>query len=230
MGKLRQTALILGEGPTEFFYFKSLCDVFKRLTIKPDYPKHTNIKELDLKIADGIAMGYSHIFCIIDMDTKNEDIREGEPLPCVPFLVSGIVKGYCESKGDGKEHVSCFGYLKGDIVVGISNLSVNVKSLLTIESISSCTMLCVPIPELLKLIEQSPEMMRLYNRALSLAYKKLIEHEDIVANHRAKERYQYFVDTYRDLVDVVSKKDIASYLHLSPESLSRVLKSYKEEK
>lgn len=33
MGKLRQTALILGEGPTEFFYFKSLCDVFKRLTI-----------------------------------------------------------------------------------------------------------------------------------------------------------------------------------------------------
>lgn len=51
MGKLRQTALILGEGPTEFFYFKSLCDVFKRLTIKPDYPKHTNIKELEAKIA-----------------------------------------------------------------------------------------------------------------------------------------------------------------------------------
>ena len=50
MGKLRQTALILGEGPTEFFYFTSLCDVFKRLTIKPDYPKHTNIKELSLKL------------------------------------------------------------------------------------------------------------------------------------------------------------------------------------
>lgn len=73
MGKLRQTALILGEGPTEFFYFKSLCDVFKRLTIKPDYPKHTNIKELDAKIAEGVAMGYSHIFCIIDMDTKDKD-------------------------------------------------------------------------------------------------------------------------------------------------------------
>ena len=73
MGKLRQTALILGEGPTEFFYFKSLCDVFKRLTIKPDYPKHTNIKELDAKIAEGIAMGYNHIFCIIDVDTKDKE-------------------------------------------------------------------------------------------------------------------------------------------------------------
>lgn len=73
MGKLRQTALILGEGPTEFFYFKSLCDVFKRLTIRPDYPKHTNLKELEAKIEEGIAMGYSHIFCIIDMDTKDKE-------------------------------------------------------------------------------------------------------------------------------------------------------------
>lgn len=71
MGKLRQTALILGEGPTEFFYFKSLCDIFKSVTIKPDYPKHTSIKELEAKIADGVAMGYNHIFCIVDMDTRD---------------------------------------------------------------------------------------------------------------------------------------------------------------
>ena len=73
MGKLRQATLILGEGPTEFFFFKSLCDVFKRLTIKPDYPKHTNLKDLEAKIAEGVAMGYNNIFCIIDMDTKNEE-------------------------------------------------------------------------------------------------------------------------------------------------------------
>ncbi len=73
MGKLRKTALIIGEGPTEFFYFKSLCDVYKRIAIKPDYPKHTNIKELDKKISEGVEMGYSHILCIIDMDTKNKE-------------------------------------------------------------------------------------------------------------------------------------------------------------
>ena len=73
MGRQRQTTLILGEGPTEFFYFKSLCDIFKRLTIKPDYPTHTNLKELEAKIEDGVAMGYNHIFCIIDMDTKDKE-------------------------------------------------------------------------------------------------------------------------------------------------------------
>ena len=73
MGKQRETALILGEGPTEFYYFKSLCDVYKNITIKPDYPKHTSIKELELKIEEGIALGYSHIFCVIDMDTKDTE-------------------------------------------------------------------------------------------------------------------------------------------------------------
>lgn len=73
MGQLRQTVLILGEGPTEFYYFKSLCDVFKRLTIKPDSPKHTNLTELDAKIKEGIDLGYNHIFCIIDMDTKDKE-------------------------------------------------------------------------------------------------------------------------------------------------------------
>jgi hypothetical protein len=73
MGRLHKTTLILGEGPTEFFYFKSLNDVFKGLTIKPDYPKHTSIKELELKITDRISMGYDYIFCVIDMDTKDEE-------------------------------------------------------------------------------------------------------------------------------------------------------------
>lgn len=80
MGKQRNTALILGEGPTEFFYLKSLCDVFKGFTIKPDYPKHTNIKELEAKIVNGVEMGYNHIFCIIDMDTKNENQRNHNTL------------------------------------------------------------------------------------------------------------------------------------------------------
>lgn len=70
MGKLNNSVLILGEGPTEFFYLKSLADTFKHITIKPDYPKHTNLQELEQKIKEGVDMGYSHIFCMIDMDTK----------------------------------------------------------------------------------------------------------------------------------------------------------------
>jgi hypothetical protein len=73
MGKQRNTILVLGEGPTEFYYLKSLSDVYKGLTIKPDYPKHTNLQELEAKIVEGIQLGYRYIFCVIDMDNKGEE-------------------------------------------------------------------------------------------------------------------------------------------------------------
>lgn len=73
MGKLRNATLILGEGPTEFYFFNSLRNIFKGITIKPDCPKHTNLKDLEKKIAEGISLGYNQIFCIIDMDTKDRE-------------------------------------------------------------------------------------------------------------------------------------------------------------
>ena len=92
MGRLHKTTLILGEGQTEFFYFKSLNDVFKGLTIKPDYPKHTSIKELELKITDGISMGYDYIFCVIDMDTKDEEPERTQYVRLKKKYESPIVK------------------------------------------------------------------------------------------------------------------------------------------
>lgn len=73
MAKQRNTILVLGEGPTEFYYLKSLSDVYKGLTIKPDYPKHTNLQELEAKIVEGIQLGYRYIFCVVDMDNKKDE-------------------------------------------------------------------------------------------------------------------------------------------------------------
>ena len=73
MGKLRESAMIIGEGITEFYYFQSLRDVYKQVVFKPDCPKHTSIKELEIKIREAAEKGYTHIFCIIDMDNKNKE-------------------------------------------------------------------------------------------------------------------------------------------------------------
>ena len=72
MAKQHNSILILGEGPTEFYYFHSLRDELRSINIKPDYPKHTSMKELELKIEEGITLNYSHIFCVTDMDNKDE--------------------------------------------------------------------------------------------------------------------------------------------------------------
>lgn len=78
MGKLRNRAIIIGEGITEFYYFQSMRDVYKQVVFKPDYPKNTSIKELGKKIREAKKEGYTHIFCIIDMDTKNKESERAQ--------------------------------------------------------------------------------------------------------------------------------------------------------
>lgn len=73
MGKLKHSVLILGEGSTEFYYFNSLRDILKGIAVRPDFPKHTSVIELEQKIEKGITDGYDRIFCVIDMDTKDDE-------------------------------------------------------------------------------------------------------------------------------------------------------------
>ena len=73
MRKLRESAMIIGEGITEFYYFQSLRDVYKQMVFKPDCPKHTSIEELKIKIREAVEKGYTYVFCIIDMDNKDKE-------------------------------------------------------------------------------------------------------------------------------------------------------------
>lgn len=76
MGQQRKTTIIIGEGPTEFYYLNSLKDRFRVLQhIKPDSPKNTSLRELQRSIEGSIQMGYSQVFCLIDMDTKKKDAK-----------------------------------------------------------------------------------------------------------------------------------------------------------
>jgi hypothetical protein len=72
MGSIRQTTLILGEGITEFFFLHSLKDDYSELkSVKPDYPKNTNLEELEIEIQKAIR-DFNRVFCIIDMDNKQD--------------------------------------------------------------------------------------------------------------------------------------------------------------
>lgn len=77
MPKVRRvTTIIIGEGPTEYFYLNSLKDEFRELQhIKPDSPKNTSLRELERAIDDAVTMGYDRIFCLIDMDNKKKNAK-----------------------------------------------------------------------------------------------------------------------------------------------------------
>lgn len=77
MATLQNAVKILGEGPTEFFYFNSLKDEFPQLqNIEPKVPKHSSLEELRKNIETAVNEGYSKVFCVIDMDNKREPVEK----------------------------------------------------------------------------------------------------------------------------------------------------------
>ena len=74
-------------------------NVFKHLSIKPDSPKHTNLTELEAKIKEGIELGYNHIFCIIDMDTKDKEPEHSQ--------YQKLKKKYAEPIKKPKKGIDC---------------------------------------------------------------------------------------------------------------------------
>ena len=72
MKQLKETIAIIGEGITERYYIESIKDCVQ---IKPKsiQSKNSSIKEIEIKIKECIADGFSKIICLIDMDTKAND-------------------------------------------------------------------------------------------------------------------------------------------------------------
>jgi|GEM_PF-7061642 len=74
MVRQRTTTVIIGEGPTEFYYLNSLKDRYRQFqNVKPSSPKNTSLRELQRTIEESIRLGYNKIFYLIDMDNKRKD-------------------------------------------------------------------------------------------------------------------------------------------------------------
>ncbi|MTK53202.1 RloB family protein [Paludibacter sp.] len=70
--KHSKSIAVIGEGITEQYYLLSLKGVIGA-QIEPKLPKHsTGMQYLKEEIEKCIAAGYSHVYCLIDMDNKGE--------------------------------------------------------------------------------------------------------------------------------------------------------------
>lgn len=68
----KETIAVIGEGPTEKYYLKSLEGTIDA-QVKPLIPNHaTSMIELQRRIEQCIDDGYNCVFCLIDMDNKKE--------------------------------------------------------------------------------------------------------------------------------------------------------------
>ena len=83
--------------------------------------------------------------------------------------------------------------------------------------------------DVLAALEEIPELMEIYNFFLRKALARHWEGKILMHQCAAMERYQWFLREYPGLINAVSNKHIASFLGMTPVTLSRLRRKLREE-
>lgn len=152
-------------------------------------------------------------------------IESGEIQTQIPILLSGVFRGFLLD-ADGKDITDCFVYRSGEVVMGCNPLGK--PSQINLESMSDCEIVTIPISTVLPMMDLSLELLRIYNRYLVEALERHWEGKMLMHRYSAMQRYQWFLKNYPGLIDTVSNKHIASFLGMTPVTLSRLRRQLRD--
>lgn len=153
--------------------------------------------------------------------SRNEQaFREGDPERYVWFVEKGLARAYVER--DGKDITLWFAS-DGDMV----NAVYRETAAYHLEMVEDTLLLRIPTRRWEGLLEHSLELSN-WGRKLLMTY--MAEYENYFINDswgEAREQYESLMRAQPDLFRKVPLKHIASYLQITPQSLSRIRASRK---
>lgn len=163
------------------------------------------------------------------LNAKDLLVKEKEKVEEISFLykVGGIVKSYYKSQ-KGKNQIHCFAHLPGEPLVGIVNLDKNMATFLTVEAVTDCEIVSTSAEVIQMLSRESIEVALVCNRMQGISALREYEYRKVILTCTPAQRYEYFLDAYPELIVKVNKKDVASYLNMTPECFSRMLKETRD--
>lgn len=146
-------------------------------------------------------------------------VNFGERPEKVTFLLKGIFRGYILNS-EGEEITECFGFQPGDVAVSCCGL--DQPSPICIQALTDCQVLCLPVSDCVEIIQSNLEMMAIYSRFLQKALQTHWEINNAMYQYQALERYQWFLRNYPNLDEQVNSRYVASFLSITPVTLSRL--------
>jgi len=139
------------------------------------------------------------------------------------FVTKGILRSYTVDK-NGFEHVLQFAP-PGWWIADMYSLITQQPGSLSIDAVEDSDVLLLPKQELDKLYNEIPAFERFFRilaeNALVTFQQRLIDNLSLTA----KERYANFCKRYPLLIERLPQKQVASYIGVTPEFLSKMLKS-----
>ena len=149
--------------------------------------------------------------------------REGDPARWLAFVESGCFKYVNHGISDEKEHITWFSF-KGEFVVDYPTFLYGRPSQTTIVAMMSSRVLRVTGQQLEQFFDQDKETMKL----------RAIIAEHILSQFRsryldlhcttARERYDLLMQRCPGIVEHLNLQDIASFLNVTPKTISKIRK------
>lgn len=178
----------------------------------------TLLREL-LHISDQALIKKLKEIATVERYGKNDCIFEiGQVQEKIQILISGAVRFYYMDE-TGKEHTQCFVTEPGYPIMVDAYVA---PSMSGCQALGETLLLSMPMVEGFGMVRSSPELMGTY---VYMLRKSLLFHAELAMILRAGDayrRYMWFLSTFPGLEEIAKSRHIASFLCITPETLSRV--------
>ena len=145
--------------------------------------------------------------------------REGEVSAFVHYIVSGLVRIY--QNDDGRELVHGFDY-EGRFIAPYESLITARPSGINVQAIEPTDTLAIPGPVLISLYDRHPCWDRVGRKILEEMSVRRQDKEMRFRRYSPEEHYRLLIARRSPLIDRVPLRQLASYLGIAPETLSRI--------
>lgn len=169
----------------------------------------------------GAGVDYKNSFVREEKKKGDVLVHEGDSLTCLWYLESGIARQYST-----KEHTEITSdFFFPSEFIDIYNCSVlAIPSQFSIEIISDAVLYSISKERLSQLTKHYPELAEIEKMIVACYIGNMFNRISELQSLTAKERFQHFEQTHPYLFQLVPLHQIASYLGMKPETLSRIRK------
>lgn len=138
----------------------------------------------------------------------------------VGFIDEGILRSY--SVGAAGEEVTKYFIRENQYVVEIESFYNNTPSQSALQAVTDCRLLAIRRDTWHKLQEEVPKLFILTKSLTEAGLLNKIKDNEFLHYGSARDKYQEFMRRYPTYILKVPLQYIASYLHITPQSLSRI--------
>ena len=158
--------------------------------------------------------------CTVSTVKKNSDLQPiGHTCKTIYFISKGMARIYYFK--DGIDITENF-YFENNIIARVESLFTGKPSRKAIQILEDAEVIGINAGSLFRLYDQFPAIERLFRKIFEAAYVETVNRIESLQFHTAEERYKDLLQEAPDILKKIPLKYIASYLGITPVSLSRI--------